>query len=136
MLVVFDQQNGFRHITTLALLPGMRLRTREEAMCCAPPVLLMMPTAREFSQLGTLLWREYLGNVHQCGDNPLGGGVCELQFRLTEVPKQYTINCRLCQRLAHPLTVLVMLRVHWHQVLDGRLDDRLDLLALLITGLN
>src|SRR5262249_12408624 len=43
------------------------------------------PAASELQQLGTLLWREYVGNVRQGCDKPLRGRIHQLQFRVTNV---------------------------------------------------
>src|SRR5437899_2095735 len=81
--------------------------------------LSVMPAAGELNQLGALLWREYLCNVPQGSDKPLGSRIRQLQFGVTDVPERRTINGRLCQHLQQCLPVLVMLFAHLRQVLDG-----------------
>jgi len=59
-----------------------------------------------------------------------------LQFRAADLPQGVTVDGRLRERLTQGLTVLVMLVPHRQQVLDGRLDNGLHLLALLLTGVD
>src|SRR5437899_2312021 len=79
--------------------------------------LSVMPAAGELQQLGALLWREYLCNIPQGCDNPLGGRIRQLQFGVTDVPERRTINGRLCQCLQQRLPIQVMLFSHLRQVL-------------------
>src|SRR5262245_24837878 len=114
-------------------------RLRPGAVHAAPGLHatpLAMPPGGEVGERGALLGGEDLRGVGNGRHQPARGRVCEVQFRAADLPQGVTVDGRLRECLTQRLTVLVMLVPQRQQVLDGRLDNGVHLVALLLTGLD